>query len=281
MRPSEGEAKQRAHMPEGTQRILNARSLRTAHRRLAALLRPGLKVLDVGCGTGAITRDVAAAVAPRGEVLGVDANAALIDEARRMHGDVPGLSFEVYDVYTLPFRAAFDLVSAARVLQWLARPLDALEALVAATKPGGHVVILDYNHEKVVWHPSPPPSMRAFYEAFLRWRAEARMDNAVADHLAALCAQVGLVDVIATPQHELSERTDPDFQTRLGLWAEVAATRGHQMVSDGVITEPQRATAEADYRAWLRDDAAAQSLYLIAVEGTRPLSAPACSSQRS
>jgi SAM-dependent methyltransferase len=237
-------------MPEGTQRILNARSLQTAHRRLATLLRPGLKVLDLGCGTGAITRDIAAAVTPHGQVVGVDVNVALIEEARRVHRAVSGLAFEVCDVYTLSFRASFDLVSVARVLQWLAHPLDALRMLVAATKPGGQLVILDYNHEKIVWHPRLPASVQTFYTAFLRWRAEAGMDNAVADHLAAMC--------------------DPDFSVRAGLWAEVAATRGHQMVSDGVITESQRAAAEMEYRAWIHDHATSQCLYLIAVEGTRP-----------
>jgi SAM-dependent methyltransferase len=267
---SKGTAAHRAQMPEGTQRILNARSLQTAHRRLTALLRPGLTVLDLGCGTGAITRDIAAAVAPHGQVVGVDVNAALIEEARRVHGAVAGLSFEVCDVYTLPFRARFDLVSVARVLQWLAHPLDALSMLVAAAKPGGQLVILDYNHEKIVWHPPLPASVQTFYTAFLRWRAEAGMDNAIADHLAALCAQVGLVDIVATPQPEVTQRTDPDFSVRAGLWAEVAATRGRQMVSDGVITEFQRAVAEMEYRAWLRDTARSQCLYLIAVEGTRP-----------
>jgi len=257
-------------MPEGTQRILNARSLRTAHQRLATLLRPGLMVVDVGCGTGAMTRDMAAAVAPHGQVVGVDINTALIAEARRSHGTVPGLSFAVCDVYTLPFRVAFDLVSAARVLQWLARPLDALRLLVAATKPGGRVVILDYNHEKIIWHPSPPASMRLFYTAFLRWRTETGMDNAVADHVAEMCARVGLVNIVMTPEPEVSRRTDPDFAVRLGLWAEVAATRGHQMVTDGVITEFQRAAAETEYSAWLQENAASQRLYLMAVEGTRP-----------
>jgi ubiquinone/menaquinone biosynthesis C-methylase UbiE len=267
---AERTAQHRAHMPEGTQRILNARSLQTAHRRLAALLRPGLTVLDIGCGTGAMTRYIAAAVAPYGQVIGVDVNAALIAEARRVHGTVPGLSFAVCDVYTLPFRAAFDLVSAARVLQWLAHPLDAVRRLVAAAKPGGLVVILDYKHEKIVWYPPPPASMRLIYTAFLRWRAEAGMDNAIADCLADMCAQGGLINIVTTPQPEVTQRTEPDFVVRLGLWAEVAATRGHQMVADGVITEPQRVAAETESRAWLRDHAESQCLYLMAVEGTRP-----------
>ena len=96
------------------------------------------------------------------------------------------------------------------------------------------------------------------------------MDNAIADHLAEMCTQVGLVNIVATPQSEVTRRTDPDFAVRLGLWAEVVATRGHQMVSDGVITESQRTAAETEYRAWLHDHAASQCLYLMAVEGTRP-----------
>lgn len=274
MQHSESAAEHRAHMPQGTQRILNARSLHTAHRRLAALLQPGLTVLDVGCGTGAITRDIGVAVAPHGQAVGVDVNSALIEEARRLHGAISNLSFEVGDIYTLPFRAAFDLVSAARVLQWLARPLDALRVLVAATKPGGQVILLDYNHEQLVWHPPPPASMRTFYTAFLRWRAEAGMDNAVADHLGDMCAQAGVVDIVTTPQPEATQRTDPDFATRLELWAEVAATRGRQMVSDAVITEPQRAAAETEYRAWLREGAVSQCLSLVAADGTRPQPQP-------
>ena len=91
-------ARRRAHMPEGTSAILDTRSLATAHRRLAALLRPGLSVLDVGCGTGAITRGIAETVGPEGRVVGVDVNASMIDKARAAHRGVPGLSFEVADV---------------------------------------------------------------------------------------------------------------------------------------------------------------------------------------
>ena len=96
------------------------------------------------------------------------------------------------------------------------------------------------------------------------------MDNTLADHLTNLYTQCGLIDIVHTPQHEVSSKNDPDFLTRLGLWAEVAATRGHQMVADGILTETQRATAEAEYRTWIHESALAQTMYLIAVEGRRP-----------
>ena len=97
--------------------MLDRRTLAADHRRLAQRLSPGLSVLDVGCGTGAITRGIAEAVAPGGHVVGVDVNDALVAAARREHGAVPGLSFEVHDLSRLPYRDAFDVVTAARVLQ--------------------------------------------------------------------------------------------------------------------------------------------------------------------
>jgi ubiquinone/menaquinone biosynthesis C-methylase UbiE len=197
-------ARRRAHMPEGTGAILDARALATDHRRLAALLRPGLAVLDVRCGTGAITRGIAEAVGRQGRAVGVDVNASMIEKARGAHRGMPGLSFEVADVHALP-GGGFDIVTAARALQWLAEPAAALRRMAEAARPGGRVVVLDFNHEKAVWKPEPPR----------------------------------------------------------------AATRGHQTVADGAISEAERRAAETDYRAWLRDGAESHVLYLRAVEGVR------------
>src|SRR5207245_1525814 len=90
---------------------------------------------------------------------GVDVNAAMIEKARAAHGGVPGLSFEVADAGALPFDTAFDIVTAARVLQWLADPATAVRSMTAAAKRGGRVVVLDFNHEKAAWTPEPPASM--------------------------------------------------------------------------------------------------------------------------
>jgi hypothetical protein len=98
----------------------------------------------------------------------------------------------------------------------------------------GGVVTLEYNHEQIVWEPAPPPSMQHFYRAFLRWRAEAGMDNTLADRLADLYTQCGFVDIVSTPQHEVGTRNDPVFlrASASGLrWPPAAAIRWWQMTS--------------------------------------------------
>jgi ubiquinone/menaquinone biosynthesis C-methylase UbiE len=262
-------ARKRAHMPEGVSRFLNTRTLATDQRRLAELLRPGMAVLDVGCGSGAITRGIAEAVAPGGRVVGLDINPGLIAEAREAHAGLPGLSFELADLDRYDHPATFDIVTAARVLQWLADPLGALRKMAALLKPGGRLLVLDYNHELIAWQPEPPASFMAFYAAFLRWRADAGMDNALADHLADLFAQAGLTQIVVTPQQERTTRDEPDFATRTSLWADLTATRGRQVVADGAFDEADRATAEAAYRQWAREHAQTQTMYLLAVEGVR------------
>ncbi|WP_243633379.1 hypothetical protein [Paenibacillus xerothermodurans] len=76
-----------------------------------------------------------------------------------------------------------------------------------------------------------------------------------------LFKEVGINEIIITPQHETAKQTD--------LWADVAASRGIQMVKDGLITESERALAENEYRQWISETAMSQTMYLLAVEGRR------------
>jgi ubiquinone/menaquinone biosynthesis C-methylase UbiE len=62
----------RAKMPAGSNQILDQRTLEAAYRPLAALITPGMAVLDVGCGTGAITVGMAARAGGTGTVIGID-----------------------------------------------------------------------------------------------------------------------------------------------------------------------------------------------------------------
>lgn len=260
-------AKERAALKESG--IIDARTLMNSNKRLAEIVQPGMVVLDVGCGTGAITHGIAEIVGPNGRVVGIDNDQELINKARKNYRNIPGLTFEIADIYNLPFNNEFDIVTSARVLQWLANPQAALNQMVQSTKHTGQVLVVDYNHMKISWEPEILETMQNFYDTFLQWRSDAGMNNEIADNLPSMFAESGLTNVKVTAQNETISRLDQDFPKHISIWAEVAAVRGIQMVKDGFITENQRARAEYDFRKWIIESAKSQTMYLLAVEGTK------------
>lgn len=120
------------------------RAVERVLRRTGVWPRPGMRVLDVGCGTGDFARAFARAGA---WVLGVDISCRVIDEARRRTGGVYGLQFCVAAIEELAVKpASFDLATAVTVLQHFvedARLRRALEVLSSAVRPGGHVLTLE------------------------------------------------------------------------------------------------------------------------------------------
>jgi ubiquinone/menaquinone biosynthesis C-methylase UbiE len=81
-------------------RILNRRSLQRHHSWLERVLRTGMTVLDVGCGTGAIAADIAKAVGLEGIVLGIDRDGANLAIASQEYGEIANLRFEIADILT-------------------------------------------------------------------------------------------------------------------------------------------------------------------------------------
>jgi ubiquinone/menaquinone biosynthesis C-methylase UbiE len=149
--------------------VLRSHRWRTAENSAAYLvprLRPGLSLLDVGCGPGTITVDLARLVAP-GPVVGIDASATVIDEARSLvEGEGEGPTFEVGDLYTLPFDdGRFDVVHAHQVLQHLGDPLAALGEMKRVCRPGGVVAARDADYPAFRYFPDEP-GMAASIEAY-------------------------------------------------------------------------------------------------------------------
>ena len=251
-------------------RILGRRTLERDHRRLAELLRPGLSVLDVGFGTGAITAGVAKAVGADGRVVGIDRDEVLLELARRENSTLPNLRFEYGDVTTLNVSAEFDIVTAGRTLQWIADPALAILKMRQATKLSGLVVVLDYNHSCNDWEPDPPGEFKVFYSAFLAWRQTNGWDNEMANHLPELFRSAGLTNVSTSIQNEVVERGQPEFVGQAGIWSEVIENVGGQMATGGFITELQLKNARECYTGWAQTTLRMQRLVLAAVTGMVP-----------
>lgn len=96
------------------------------------------RVLDIGCGNGKVTAEIAARV-PQGSVLGVDSSRDMIAFASS-HFDPTvwsNLGFEVADARRLPFREEFDLIVSFNALHWLPEQEQALRSIHSAMKPRG------------------------------------------------------------------------------------------------------------------------------------------------
>lgn len=252
---------------ESSANIFDHRSLDRDYATLSPILSPGLRVLDVGCGTGAISKDIAQRVGPAGYVLGIDNTEAFITSGQHAYGHVSNLELVCTDLFQFKPAEQFDLVVAARVIQWITDIRAAMVVLRSFLKPGGTLSILDYNHEALEWQPDPPESMRKFYRAFLTWRSSAGMDNRVAENLPDYFKEAGFQTVETYNADEVYRRGQADFVDRISIWIKVAGLK--QIVDEGFLEEVERTTAVADYEEWIRTSAVSMTMRLKEVRSRR------------
>ncbi|HEY7881909.1 MAG TPA: methyltransferase domain-containing protein [Streptosporangiaceae bacterium] len=109
-------------------------------------LRAGLRVLDVGCGTGGYLRILAPLVAP-GPAVGIDLSATLIAQAQqRTAAGEANVSFRAGNAYDLPFPdASFDRVVATQILLHLADPWRAVTEMRRVLAPGGLISVGEWD----------------------------------------------------------------------------------------------------------------------------------------
>ena len=182
--------------------VLDSHAARTAANSAAYLLphlRDGLDLLDVGCGPGTITLDLAQAVGS-GRVVGLDQVAAPLEGARAAaaaRGD-ERTTFEVGDVYALPFEDdSFDVTHAHQVLQHVADPVAALREMARVTRPGGIVAARDADYEVMTWYP-PSAGLDRWLQVYRRMARANGGEPDAGRHLLAWAHAAGLSDVTAS-----------------------------------------------------------------------------------
>lgn len=226
--------------------VLRSHRWRTADNsaaHLTPLLTAGMSLLDVGCGPGTLTRDLAVRVAP-GRVVGIDAADEVLEEARR--GAPDNVTFAVGDAHHLG-DDRFDVVHAHQVLQHLADPVSALtEMLRVADRL---VAVRDADYAAMTWWPR--------LEGLDRWaelyqrvaRASGGEPNA-GRHLEGWMAAAGADDVVITGSEW--QYRDADRAWWGDLWAErsVASTFAEQALERGLADHEDLAAIAAAWRTW-------------------------------
>jgi SAM-dependent methyltransferase len=219
--------------------VLRSHTWRTAENSAAYLLphlRPGLSLLDVGCGPGTITADLARLVAP-GQVTGVDAAPDVVAQAQEHVAAIGAgnVSFATGDVFDLRFAdASFDVVHAHQVLQHLDDPVAALVEMRRVLRPGGVLAARDSDYGAFTWSPADPVLER-WVALYLDITSRNGHDARIGPSLLGLARAAGFDEVTVTS----STWTFADVETRAwwgGLWADrVRYTRlAEQAVSYGL-----------------------------------------------
>ena len=228
--------------------VLRSHRWRTAENSAAYLLphlEPTMSLLDVGCGPGTITADLAARVA---SVVGIDPSASVIDEARAAFPDV---DFRVADLFDV--EGHWDVVHAHQVLQHLADPLAAMRRMAEL---GDLVAVRDGDYSGFTWAPGS--------DALDRWReiylTVARSNGGEPDagrYLLALAHAAGLRDVTYSTS-TWTFATPDDRAYWCGTWADrcLDSSFATRAVELGISTADELTEIALGWRRWAElDDA--------------------------
>jgi ubiquinone/menaquinone biosynthesis C-methylase UbiE len=180
-------------------RIQDAPDVQAARADVLARLdlRPGETVLDLGCGTGDHTREVAALVAPGGSVVGVDFSTSMITEATGRQASSPTTAtFEQGDAQQLRFESnTFDACRTERMLCHVPDCDAALREMVRVTRPGGRIGVIDVDTAGVMIDNSD----RAITAAFAASMTDAIQNPWIGRTLRRRMGEAGLVDIDVRP----------------------------------------------------------------------------------
>jgi SAM-dependent methyltransferase len=242
--------------------LMGMRSARTHAAFFVPHLRPGMKLLDCGCGPGTVTLGFAEIIAP-GEAVGSDiepSQMALATEnaAKR---NIANARFEAASIYELPFEdSSFDAVFMSALLGNLREPVRGLREAFRVLKPGGVIGVKEFDHGGDIVYPLEP-AMARYDELYNRLRSEFGHNGQTGRMIGALLLEAGFGGLNMTATYETL--SDPKIlqgaaQVFIGLlaegWSDAFTSRG--WASDSDIQDMRE--------AWLRFAAFPGALFVAA-----------------
>jgi SAM-dependent methyltransferase len=211
-------------------------------------LKPGMRVLDCGCGPGAITLGLAAHVAP-GVAVGIDVERSQVAAARALAARerVDNVSFDEGTVYALPYpTASFDAVFACALFGNVSDHGRALSEMKRVLRPGGLIAIREFDHGATVTWP-PHPMLELELALYQRLRASNGHDGSSGRRMRQELGRAGFVDVEARAIADSAGAPE-----EVAAWAESSAAVFHEAFR-GIYIErgwADIATCDAIEAAW-------------------------------
>jgi ubiquinone/menaquinone biosynthesis C-methylase UbiE len=198
---------------------------------------PGAELLEVGCGTGVLTR-VLAGIGAVGSVVGVDLAPSLVDRARELAAELPNARFEVADARALPFAgASFDVVIFDSTLSHVPEPERALTEAARVLRAGGVAAVFDGDYATTTVALADHDPLQACIDAMM---ARSVHDRRVTRRLPALLRAAGF--------ERARSRSHGYVETGDGFYMQTVIERGADMLAAA-------GTIGTDLAAALKDEA--------------------------
>lgn len=212
-------------------------SIESATRLLlrAAGIAPGMRVLDLGTGIGHVARLIAEIVGERGAVVGIDTSAKLLAVAAARGSAHPHVRFVQGDVRDWRGDSPFDAIVGRLILFHLPDALAVLKHQLAALRPGGLLLALDFDLGSARAEPAVPLADEAMAWVIAAFRC-AGASPTIGTKLALLLAQAGLADV---QTFGIQGYLAPDDARGPALLSGVVRTLAPQIVAAGIATAEQ------------------------------------------
>jgi SAM-dependent methyltransferase len=205
-------------------------------------IEPGMKCVDLGCGGGEVTIEIAKLVAPKGRAVGIDMDAVKLELGRRAAAErgITNVDFKQANVNDWDEPDSYDFVYSRFLLQHLRRPLDLLSRMWSAVRVGGAIVVEDGDHDG--WYCHPP---NRGFDFFVRTYNEA-LDHSGGDHAFGRKLYEGFLEVgIPEPEVSLVQSARTRGDVKQLAWLTLDATKD-SIISLGIASLEEVETALND-----------------------------------
>jgi ubiquinone/menaquinone biosynthesis C-methylase UbiE len=204
-----------------------------------ACLSPGMRCIDLGCGGGEVTLEIARLVDPGGSVTGVDMDEIKLGLARReaVRRGLGNVEFRLLDVEDWDEPGSYDVVYCRFLLQHLSQPVGLLRRMWAGVRPGGVLIVEDADFDGWCCHP-PNDGFDLFVRTYSQLLQRRGGDHAMGRKLYASFQDAG----ISRPQVALTQPAWTEGEGKTLAWSTLEATR-EALVSERVASEEEISAA--------------------------------------
>jgi ubiquinone/menaquinone biosynthesis C-methylase UbiE len=200
----------------------------------------GMRCLDVGCGGGEVTNDIARIVGQTGSVVGLDLDEVKLALARNdaEQRGLPQVEFQQADVSTWNDPEAFDVVYARALLQHMSDPVDMLRRMWTGVRPGGVLIAEDTDFDRAFCQP-PNDGFDFFIRNYIALLEKRGADANVGRSLFGYLRGLGVRDV------NLSATLQPfSFGAEKALLTSTLEFTSATMIAEGLVSEDEAAAAQ-------------------------------------